>query len=116
MKLANFNPADGSFDFIANDDGSPAITFHQLGYAGTHFQMVVGGVGSVNIDAKTEDAEGDVDIGLWPQQKGGVYIQSETASNWVRVSPSDGSAPIQVQTGGAPYTHVVGVNITTQGK
>jgi hypothetical protein len=114
MKLVNFNPADGSFDYIANDDGSPAITFYQLGNHGTHFQVVTGGEGSVNFDAKTPDAEGDVNVGLWPQHKGVVYIQSETRANWLSLSPSDPGGDVVVRTGGAPYTHRVGMSFHFQ--
>jgi hypothetical protein len=115
MKLVNFNPADGSFDHIANDDGSPAITFHQLGNFGTHFQVVTGGEGSVNFDAKTPDAQGNVNVGLWPQHKGVVFIQSETRPNWVSLAPSDQGGDIEVRTGGHPYTHRVGMTFHFQG-
>jgi hypothetical protein len=114
VKLHNFNPVDGSFDYIANDDGSPAMTFYQLGNFGTYFQVVVGGEASVNLDAKTPSAEDNVDIGLWPQRNGGVYVQSETRPNWVKIAPSDVGEDIWVQTGGIPYTHEVGISVKCQ--
>jgi hypothetical protein len=115
VKLHNFNPADGSFDYIANDDGSPAMTFYQLGNYRTYFQVVTGGQGSVNFDAMTDDGADDVDVGLWPQKNGGVYVQSETRPNWVKIKPSDAGESIYVQTGGSPYTHHVGLDLDCQG-
>lgn len=114
MKLWNFNPEDGSFDYIAHDDGTPAVTFYRLGTEPTFFQVVTGGEGSVNLDAKTLDGKADVDIGLWPQANAGVYVQSETRPNWVKVNPSDEGGPITVTTGGAPYSTHVGFTVRLQ--
>lgn len=115
MKLKNFNPADGSFDSIVNDDGSPALTFYQLGNSGSHLQLVTGAAGSVNLDAKSYETTADIDLGLWPQNKGGLYIQSEIHPNWLKISPSAAGTDIQVHAGGAPYTHEVGVTVHFQG-
>jgi hypothetical protein len=115
MKLKNFNPADGSFESIVNDDGSPAIRFYQLGNSGSHLQIVTGAVGSVNLDAKTFESKGDVDIGLWPQNNGGFYIQSEIHPNWLKIWPSERGSDIRVLTGGEPYTQEVGMTFSFQG-
>lgn len=114
MKLHNFDPETGTFDYIAHDDGTPAVTFYRLGMQPTFFQVVTGGEGSVNLDAKTLDGKGDVDIGLWPQEKAGVYIQSETRPNWLKLTPSDEGGPIVMTTGGSPYTTHVGFTMSLQ--
>ena len=114
MKLHNFDPETGSFDYIAHDDGTPAVTFYRLGLQPTFFPVVTGGEGSVNLDAQTLDGKDDVDIGLWSQRNAGVYIQSETRPNWLKLNPSDEGEPIEMTTGGAPYSTHVGFRIRLQ--
>jgi hypothetical protein len=118
MKLLKADGSPGTandFDFIANNDGSPALDFYQADTAQTYFQLVSGAPGSANLDAKSVGGAGNVDVGLWPQNGGGLYLQSETRSNWLRLNLSDGSNPITAQTGGRPYSQPINIRFTCQG-